>query len=91
MLYSLSDIPDAGLPPGVLPIEIRKLVQSRKQVKGLIKDKSISKEQYTQVRYMHTILSYCLFVTIDVSFLIAINFLEFLWVILEKLLTFVLI
>ena len=43
------DIPDTSLAAGILPVEIRKLVQSRKQVKGLMKEKGITKEQYMQV------------------------------------------
>ena len=43
------DLPDQDLEPGVLPTEIRKLVQSRKQVKGLMKDPNLSKEVYMQV------------------------------------------
>lgn len=35
-------IPDRNLPPGVLPIEIRKLVESRRQVKNLMKPRDLS-------------------------------------------------
>ena len=48
------DIPDSNLPPGILPVEIRKLVQSRRQVKRLMKDTTISKEQYMQVVILPT-------------------------------------
>ncbi|XP_067948026.1 DNA polymerase alpha catalytic subunit-like [Watersipora subatra] len=44
----IPDIPDSSLAPGILPVEIRKLVQSRRQVKALMKDKNLSKEQYMQ-------------------------------------------
>ncbi|XP_050513707.1 DNA polymerase alpha catalytic subunit [Diabrotica virgifera virgifera] len=35
-------LPDSNLPPGVLPTEIRKLVESRRQVKGMMKKPDIS-------------------------------------------------
>nr|XP_002123526.4 DNA polymerase alpha catalytic subunit [Ciona intestinalis] len=44
----IPDVPETGLEPGVLPTEIRKLVQRRRQVKQLMKTVTISKEQYTQ-------------------------------------------
>lgn len=37
-------LPDRGLPPGILPIEIRKLVESRRQVKGLMNNPDISSD-----------------------------------------------
>ncbi|CAG9863485.1 unnamed protein product [Phyllotreta striolata] len=37
-------LPDSNLPPGILPTEIRKLVESRRQVKSLMKKPDISKE-----------------------------------------------
>jgi len=43
-----TDIPDSSLEPGILPVEIRKLVQSRRQVKALMKERGITKEQYMQ-------------------------------------------
>ena len=43
-------MPDQDLDPGVLPTEIRKLVQSRKQVKGLMKDPNLNKDTYMQVK-----------------------------------------
>ena len=52
------DIPDSSLAAGILPVEIRKLVQSRKQVKGLMKDKGLSKEQYMQVGVAKCILEF---------------------------------
>ena len=45
----IPEIPDSGLELGVLPTEIRKLVQRRRQVKQLMKTPGISKEQHTQV------------------------------------------
>ncbi|CAH1175786.1 unnamed protein product [Phaedon cochleariae] len=37
-------LPDRGLPPGILPTEIRKLVESRRQVKGLMNSADISND-----------------------------------------------
>lgn len=42
------ELPESGLEPGVLPTEIRKLVESRKQVKALMKRENISNEQKMQ-------------------------------------------
>lgn len=42
------ELPDKDLEPGILPTEIRKLVESRRQVKQLMKG-DISSEQYMQV------------------------------------------
>jgi DNA polymerase alpha subunit A len=42
-------LPSSDLEPGILPTEIRKLVESRKQVKGLMKAADISSEQMMQV------------------------------------------
>lgn len=42
------ELPDKDLEPGILPTEIRKLVESRRQVKQLMKG-DISNEQYMQV------------------------------------------
>ncbi|KAK3094405.1 hypothetical protein FSP39_001308, partial [Pinctada imbricata] len=44
---ALPDLPDQDLEPGVLPTEIRKLVESRRQVKQLMKQ-DVSAEQYMQ-------------------------------------------
>ncbi|XP_054706235.1 DNA polymerase alpha catalytic subunit-like [Uloborus diversus] len=41
-------VPDPGLKPGVLPTEIRKLVESRKQVKQMMKATDVTKERYAQ-------------------------------------------
>ncbi|XP_059138881.1 DNA polymerase alpha catalytic subunit-like [Physella acuta] len=41
-------LPDPDLEPGVLPTEIRKLVESRKQVKTLMKEQNITSEQMMQ-------------------------------------------
>ena len=43
------ELPDPDLEPGVLPTEIRKLVQSRRQVKQLMKTPDLSQELYMQV------------------------------------------
>lgn len=43
----LPDLPDSALPPGILPTEIRKLVDSRREVKKLINDK-LSKDLLLQ-------------------------------------------
>lgn len=43
----LPDLPDPTLPPGILPTEIRKLVDSRREVKKLINDK-LSKDLLLQ-------------------------------------------
>lgn len=43
------EVPDSGLEPGILPTEIRKLVESRRQVKQLMKG-DITTDQYTQVK-----------------------------------------
>lgn len=45
---SIIELPDKDLEPGILPTEIRKLVESRRQVKQLMKG-DISNEQYMQV------------------------------------------
>ncbi|KAJ8955594.1 hypothetical protein NQ318_001424 [Aromia moschata] len=37
-------LPDRSLPPGILPTEIRKLVESRRQVKGLMNNADISND-----------------------------------------------
>lgn len=44
----LIEVPDSGLEPGILPTEIRKLVESRRQVKQLMKG-DINPDQYIQV------------------------------------------
>ncbi|RUS87909.1 hypothetical protein EGW08_004325 [Elysia chlorotica] len=41
-------LPDPDLEPGVLPVEIRKLVESRKQVKNLMKGSDVSQDQMMQ-------------------------------------------
>ncbi|GFN73923.1 DNA polymerase, partial [Plakobranchus ocellatus] len=41
-------LPDPDLEPGVLPVEIRKLVDSRKQVKSLMKGSDVSQELMMQ-------------------------------------------
>ena len=43
------DLPDPDLEPGILPTEIRKLVQSRRQVKAMMKDTNLPHETYIQV------------------------------------------
>lgn len=47
--YDESLIPDSNLEPGVLPTEIRKLVQSRRQVRQLMKAADVTQDQYLQV------------------------------------------
>lgn len=42
-------LPPTDLEPGILPTEIRKLVESRRQVKQLMKVSDISQEQLMQV------------------------------------------
>ncbi|XP_074657943.1 DNA polymerase alpha catalytic subunit-like [Tubulanus polymorphus] len=42
------ELPDPGLEPGILPTEIRKLVQSRRQVKKLMNTPDLSPEMYMQ-------------------------------------------
>ncbi|XP_042900915.1 DNA polymerase alpha catalytic subunit isoform X2 [Parasteatoda tepidariorum] len=41
-------LPDSGADPGILPAEIRKLVESRRQVKQMMKASDITKERYAQ-------------------------------------------
>ncbi|CAL1297484.1 unnamed protein product [Larinioides sclopetarius] len=41
-------LPDSGLEPGVLPTEIRKLVESRRQVKQMMKGNDVTKDRYAQ-------------------------------------------
>ena len=43
------ELPDPDLEPGILPTEIRKLVQSRRQVKQLMKAPDLAPETYMQV------------------------------------------
>lgn len=43
-------VPDAEAEPGILPAEIRKLVESRRQVKQLMKATDVTKDKYAQVR-----------------------------------------
>ncbi|XP_068733005.1 DNA polymerase alpha catalytic subunit-like [Montipora capricornis] len=42
------ELPDPDLEPGILPTEIRKLVERRKQVKGMMKNHSRDSDQYLQ-------------------------------------------
>jgi len=44
----LPEIPDTALPPGILPTEIRKLVERRRQVKSMMKTVSRESEVYLQ-------------------------------------------
>ncbi|GAB1605260.1 DNA polymerase alpha catalytic subunit-like [Argonauta hians] len=41
-------LPEPGLEPGILPTEIRKLVESRRMVKNLMKGSNVSQEQMMQ-------------------------------------------
>jgi DNA polymerase alpha subunit A len=43
------ELPDPDLKPGILPTEIRKLVESRRQVKSLMKQDNLPQEQMMQV------------------------------------------
>ena len=43
------ELPDQDLAPGVLPTEIRKLVQSRRQVKQMMKEPNVSPDLMMQV------------------------------------------
>jgi len=42
-------LPDSSVEAGILPTEIRKLVQSRRQVRQMMKESNITPDQYTQV------------------------------------------
>ncbi|XP_044179976.1 DNA polymerase alpha catalytic subunit-like isoform X2 [Acropora millepora] len=42
------ELPDPDLEPGILPTEIRKLVERRKQVKGMMKNHNRDSDQYLQ-------------------------------------------
>jgi DNA polymerase alpha subunit A len=46
------ELPDQSLPPGILPTEIRKLVQSRRQVKQMMKDPDLSQDLLMQVKFL---------------------------------------
>ncbi|GFU23948.1 DNA polymerase alpha catalytic subunit [Nephila pilipes] len=41
-------LPDASSEPGILPAEIRKLVESRRQVKQMMKGSDVTKDRYAQ-------------------------------------------
>lgn len=45
----IPEIPDSNLEMGILPKEIRKLVERRKQVKQLMKQQDINPDVYLQV------------------------------------------
>lgn len=47
---NLPDLPDSDLKPGILPTEIRKLVESRREVKKLMKQPDLSQELKLQVK-----------------------------------------
>lgn len=51
------EIPDPNLDMGILPKEIRKLVERRKQVKQLMKQQDISPDAYMQVGHCADISS----------------------------------
>ena len=71
----IPELPTSGSEPGILPTEIRKLVDSRRAVKSLLKDPNISEDQRMQydIRQVRTglglsnslhwifSLSFCLF------------------------------
>ena len=44
----IPDLPESGSEPGVLPTEIRKLVDSRRAVKQLLKDPNLTEDQRLQ-------------------------------------------
>ncbi|XP_065059619.1 DNA polymerase alpha catalytic subunit-like [Rhopilema esculentum] len=44
----IPEVPDSSLPPGILPTEIRKLVERRKQVKSMMKTVSRDSDAYLQ-------------------------------------------
>ena len=44
----LPEVPDPSLPPGILPTEIRKLVERRRQVKGMMKTVNRESDMYLQ-------------------------------------------
>nr|XP_039249931.1 DNA polymerase alpha catalytic subunit-like [Styela clava] len=44
----IPDVPESGLEFGILPTEIKKLVDRRRQVKQLMKNPSLSQDEYTQ-------------------------------------------
>ena len=44
----IPELPTSGSEPGILPTEIRKLVDSRRAVKSLLKDPNISEDQRMQ-------------------------------------------
>ena len=52
----IPDLPSSDLEAGVLPTEIKKLVDSRKAVKGLLKDTNLTQDQRMQydIRLGHT-------------------------------------
>ena len=50
-------LPDPSLEAGILPTEIRKLVESRKQVKNLMKQDNLSADQMMQVSDFYFIAS----------------------------------
>ena len=51
----IPDVPSSDLEAGVLPTEIKKLVDSRKAVKGLLKDTNLTQDQRMQydIRFVH--------------------------------------
>lgn len=50
------ELPISGLPLGILPIEIRKLVESRRKVKNLMKTPDLSPELQMQYNIRQTAL-----------------------------------
>eukprot|EP00112_Aurelia_sp_Birch-Aquarium-sp1_P010022 Seg2162.5 transcript_id=Seg2162.5/GoldUCD/mRNA.D3Y31 product="DNA polymerase alpha catalytic subunit" protein_id=Seg2162.5/GoldUCD/D3Y31 len=44
----IPDVPDSSLPPGILPTEIRKLVERRRQVKKMMKEVARDSDLYLQ-------------------------------------------
>jgi len=48
----MPELPDSSLKEGILPALLRNLVARRKQVKGFMKDKNASQEQYFAVAFI---------------------------------------
>ena len=56
MEYLHSLLPDETQEPGILPTEIRRLVQSRRQVRQLMKEADVTSDQYSQVKLCYKII-----------------------------------
>lgn len=61
----IPEIPDSSLEMGILPKEIRKLVERRRQVKQLMKQQDVNPDLYLQV-HMHALKhTVCMFLNRD--------------------------